>query len=393
MSSSPFPQLFPPSFSRLSAALCWLAALSLASCTEPSSNASIGTDEAAAGDDAEVDESAALFSVPIWSPEARWEIDRLGATLSRGHLGGPVEEAEFHHVGLSDLASPDFEGGRTYLSWFDPQTRQAFEAIGSARGFLDGPFSRARFGGWDYVFTPHALPSPGRRYLFVNDKRDGKVVIRRLDFESQQVKTLPEFPGYLGMTGDAQGNLYVVTSLRKLLVLNNEGKLLRELPLEFGSAAASGFLRWFPLALDEKHRRLYSASQAGGWYLFYWDLADGSFHGVVPIAQQRRPRNQPGPFEGVDWYHEGATLQFASAATDPDRRFLYLARVDTYQLFRLDLERKQVAALVVEGNTARFSETEASAHPPVYARFRMVGQDFVTLDGQWAATYRFRRVK
>ena len=89
----------------------------------------------------------------------------------------------------------NMEGGRYYFGRYDQATRTGFEVAGSARGYLDGPFSRARFGGWDYGFYPHTAASPDGRYLYTTDRLYGKVMLRRLDFAKQEVRTLLELPG------------------------------------------------------------------------------------------------------------------------------------------------------------------------------------------------------
>lgn len=137
---------------------------------------------------------------------------------------------------------------------------------------------------------------------------------------------------------DSKGRLYVLAK-RGLSVIDGEGKKIKAQPLELTPVQTNAFQRSSPVVLDEVHDRLVR--------VHYWNLKDGSFHGVVPILPQRRPRNQPGPFDGVDLYYEAGRLAFA--ADDPNRRFLYMTRIDTHQLFRFDLEKRLVAALLAEG--------------------------------------------
>ncbi|MCX7806689.1 MAG: hypothetical protein N3A38_16105, partial [Planctomycetota bacterium] len=84
------------------------------------------------------------------------------------------------------------------------------------------------------------------------------------------------------------------------------------------------------------------------YYIWYWDMKDGSFHGVLPTPAKSgkdRGRNVPGPFEGTNLYSEGSVC---FGPDDPDHRFLYVGRVDTWCWFRLDLEKRMVAALDIE---------------------------------------------
>lgn len=342
-------------------------------------------------------ESSRRFSIPIWHPDARWAVEFMGGSAAKGHLEGPVRELEFNAMGLFGPGYYNMEGGRYFFGWYDEAARTAFAAAGSARGHLDGPFSRARFAGWDYGFYPHTASSPDRRYLYAADKFNGKILLRRLDFARQEVRTLTDIQGFLSLAADAKGRLYVLTR-RGLLVLDPEGKTIRNLPVDLSRVQTNAFQRASPVVLDEVHNRLYASLSSPGWYVFYWDLKDGSFHGVVPILPKRRPRNQPGPFEGTDLYYEAARLMFS--VDDPNRRFLYMSRVDTHQFFRLDLEKRQIAALLLEGGgrtgkpqTVRFIENGAAAWAPLYASIRWEGHDFIGGDFQFGVAHRFRRIQ
>lgn len=337
------------------------------------------------------------FPIPVWHPDARWAVEFMGGSAARGHLDGPVRETEFNAMGLFGPGYYNMEGGHYFFGWYEEAARAAFAAAGSARGHLDGPFSRARFGGWDYNFYPHTVSSPDRRYLYVTDRFDGKLLLRRLDFAKQEVRTLTDIPGFLSLTADAKGQLYALTR-GGVQVFDPEGKRLRTRPLDLAPVQTNAFQRASPLALDEVHNRLYASLGSPAWYVFYWDLKDGSFHGVLPILPQRRPRNQPGPFEGTDLYYEAARLMFS--VDDPDRRFLYMSRVDTHQFFRLDLEKRRIAALLLEGGgatgkpqTVRFIETGPAAWAPLYASIRWEGHDFIGADFQFGVVNRFRRIQ
>jgi hypothetical protein len=350
------------------------------------------------GDSARPDAaSSRTFPIPIWHPDARWEVEFVGGSAAKGHLDGPTRETEFYAMGLFGPGYYNMEGGRYYYGRYDPATRTAFGVAGSARGYLDGPFSRARFGGWDYGFYPHTAASPDGRYLYATDKVNGKILLRRLDFEKQEVRTVADIPGYLGLAADSRGQLYVLTR-GGVFVLDPEGKKIKTQPVDLSPVQVDSFQRFSPLALDEVHNRLYASLGSKSWYVHYWDLKDGSFHGVVPILGQRRPRNQPGSFEGVDLYYEAGRLAFS--VDDPNRRFLYMTRVDTHQMFRLDLEKRQIAALLVEGGgntgkpqTVRFVETGPATWAPPYALMRWDGHDFMAGDFPFGLIHRFRRIR
>jgi hypothetical protein len=82
-------------------------------------------------------------------------------------------------------------------------------------------------------------------------------------------------------------------------------------------------------AVDEKNERLYATTYgARPWYVWYWDLKDGSLHGVLPNCSKKptaRRSGEAGPFEGTVLYNHG---EISWGPDDPDKRFLYLTRVD-----------------------------------------------------------------
>ena len=103
------------------------------------------------------------------------------------------------------------------------------------------------------------------------------------------------------------------------------------------------------LAVDKRHGRLYATTYGSkDWYVWYWDLKDGRVHGVLPNCGGKpnaRPKNHAGPFEGTVVYNHG---EIAWGPDDPDKRFLYMTRVDTTSLFRLDLQQQIMAVFDVE---------------------------------------------
>jgi hypothetical protein len=66
-----------------------------------------------------------------------------------------IQECEariFLEQALLDEAAAALQGrGDAWFGSYDAATERAHLVAGSARGYLDGPFSRARFGGWDYT--------------------------------------------------------------------------------------------------------------------------------------------------------------------------------------------------------------------------------------------------
>jgi hypothetical protein len=343
------------------------------------------------------------FTVPAWHPDARWELCRLGGCNGGGFLDGPTRALQSSSIGVFGPGYINAEGGRFFFGWFDPANGLAYAAAGSGRGYLDGPISRARFSGWDYNGGPFTVQSPDARFLFLTDRRLGKMTLRCIDWAKQTVRTIvPELPPFLGMTAGPGGSIYMLSANGQLRVLNAEGQPVKEYTLATSNAVTVGFLRNYPLAVDDVHNRLYCAAPPSkGWYLGYWDLADGTYHGVVPKSEKRRTRNQPGPFEGVDWYDEGNIIQFGP--DDPERRFLYMVRTDTWQAFRLDLERKMVAALLVEGNgrdgkpqTVSFNEAQGTGTAMIYGTMRWLADgsgSFTATTHSPSEAWLYRRIK
>lgn len=295
------------------------------------------------------------FDIPIWHPDARWsakpEVDVGSGAL--GVLDGPRRET------MSAWAIPAerFIGGPAagpygFLS-YDPNLDRIHFVAGSARGHLDGPFSRARFGSHSYSEVRRFAGS--ERYVYITEPQN-KGILRRLDFVKQEVTTVPvpdDIKGIAGMTCDSAGRLYIVGAWGGgLQILGTDGTIEKKpVELKEGTGGFSGV----SLALDEKRNRLYCSGYGNkNWYVYYWDLADCSFHGVLPIAQPGQPkrqRNEAGPFEGTDLYNQMAC---GFGQDDPEKRFLYIYPNDTLTIFRLDLEKKEIWACSVEPDGVRF---------------------------------------
>jgi hypothetical protein len=285
------------------------------------------------------------------------------------------------------------EGAKYYYGWLDYATKRAHAVTGRAIGHLDGPFSRARFAGWGYNFNPINVFSPDKRYMYVTEKWQGTTTLRVLDFKEQFVRTIMPIPSNStpGLTFTPEGKLLMLTPDCVLRVMDSSGIIESTTQLDTAGVKL-GFYRELGIAYDEVHNRLYCGQSTGSWYVFYWDLADKSFHGVVPIDSVHRWKDVPGPFEGTNFYYEGSVLTFGP--DDPEKRFLYMTHVDTYQLHRLDLQRRMVAALLQEGSTVRFSDS-AKTNVGVYAssfRFEENG-NFSGCSHSPSANTLFKRIK
>ena len=337
------------------------------------------------------------FGIPVWHPKARWQTENFAGCGVPGHLDGPRLQMEDWSRGILSRLYRPAGAGRYVYSAYDSVTGRGHAVAGGAQGYLDGPFSRARFGGWDYVTRSRGARSPDGRYLYRTDGYNGHA-LRCLDLKTQTVKTL--LPGAKGVRGIVAGSrgLYILRDGGQFTLLNPEGKIELGLKVEL----KENVHRWgTSLALDEKHGRIYATSYATkNYYVWYWDLKDGSFHGVLPTPKKSgkdRGRNKPGPFDGTNLYGQGSVF---FGPDDPDKRFLYVGRIDTWNLFRLDLKKRVIAALDQKGGRRGqprivwFSDTKMGGRVPSYggASWMKDGSFQSTVHSPYV-TYRFRRIK
>ena len=293
------------------------------------------------------------FSVPIWHPDVQWSTEKkcIGGSGLLGHLQGPRREImRYWGSGFSRLFGPD-AGNQPAIYSHDPKIERVHVVAGGAAGYLDGPFSRARFGGWSYGSRSTGARSPDGRFVYFTEPYYGKV-LRRLDLKEQRASTVSLPKGtVINMAPDDEGNLYTLMVGGTLLIMDTgQGKVIRTLKLDPGSEQISYALSW-STALDTVNNRLYATRfKAKKYYIWYWDLKDGSFHGVLAIPKEGesvRPKPSgggiggclPGPFKGTKLYNEGSVY---FGPDDPTRRFLYTSRVDTSTFFRLDLDKKEI---------------------------------------------------
>jgi len=308
------------------------------------------------------------FRIPVWHPEARWKLDPKPYafdTNCRAHLDGPRHEALCVH-GVYPRFFGGFDGGGRYVFMTCcERTGRVHAATAGAAGYLDGPFSRARFYVSDYHECRHERAwSPDKRFFYMlagfYDQR-----IRALDFAEQQVRTLP-VKGVVFACGES-GKLYVVQGFNpaaKVVVVGPgpAWKVLRVVGLK-GDVRLSGL--GCSAAVDEKHGRLYCTTyRAARHYVWYWDLKDGSYHGVLPNCEKKpgaRKMGEAGPFEGSVLYNHG---EISWGPDDPEKRFLYVTRVDDNNLYRLDLKRRIMAVFSVK--RGRFVESGKGDGQPLY---------------------------
>jgi RNA polymerase sigma-70 factor (ECF subfamily) len=309
-------------------------------------------------------EKKSKFDTPVWHADAEWEYAGPLIAPPRGqgwtaNLDGPAREILSKRGRLAPWASVKGYDPCMFQS-YDEATDRYHVVAGSARGYLDGPFSRARYGGHDYgaratssaspsLSAPLSLSGGSKRFVYITDGHNG-CVLRRLDFVKQEVSTVrwEGDPGVGGFTIVRSGELYVLSPPNRLLILSPEGKLMRQMTVELRPDEVIGIGGAWPhsLALDEKRNRLYASGSylpARAWHIWYWALNDnGKFHGEVAAIKKGAGSGfggQPGSYkDGWFVYSEGFICW---GPDDPDYRFLYTARTDLPNFYRLDLDKKE----------------------------------------------------
>lgn len=283
------------------------------------------------------------FETPVWHPDARWErAGNWGGTGIRSNLDGPRQEVMWRSSGLPathlNVGSPEV------LMGYDASSERIHAIAFSGRGYLDGPFSRARYGGGDYGARPTARGTPDGRYYILTDPYNGGA-IRLLDFKEQMVRTiLPDMKGAQAMTFDSKGQLWILLAQGRLVTIDMDTlKTVTDITLKATDGIHLGF--GASIALDEKRNRLYASGKmfegkdGKKWHVWYFHLADGgSFHGV--LAGEYFFGFTVGAFDTYKGYGE-SSINFGP--DDPEKRFLYMRITDCGTFARLDLERRMVA--------------------------------------------------
>ena len=255
---------------------------------------------------------------PGLAPRLRWEVDlgrgRFGernlfaGCTAPGFLEGPRRESQPFGGEVRLLYGPT-QAGRNVILGYDPETEFVHIAAGSACGYLDGPFSRARFGTASYGHRPSWAHTPDQRYWFMTDVAN-QHALRRFDVAKQEVTTIRRTKGFGGMTANEKGQLLLIEG-DALLWLGADGKQEKSLRLKLQESIAGIGGAGASLALDDVHGWLYATVYGPKqWYIWYWDLKDGSFHGVLPVPAKDagRKMNEPGPFVGTRIYGEGSVF-------------------------------------------------------------------------------------
>ena len=340
------------------------------------------------------------FPIPVWHPNARWVLEKepYGGSGLRGQLDGPLQGGMWGRAPALSVLTPLPENGPFAFKSFDAENARIHQTVGGASGYLDGPLARARFGTWGYMRGPYFASSPNGRFHFFLDG-DNKFVIRRIDLAEQVVTTFMQanWKTRIMIPADDGGLRYFLDNA--LVLVDAQGKPGKKVALEVKPHLPVG-----GVALDEGRGRLYASCDydgtKGGWYVWYWDLKDGSFHGVLPAWQKGQPKHgpggmggpDPGPFKGTSLYPQMIPFW---GPDDPEKNFLYILPNDTSNFYRLDLKKETIGCASIEGGEIRIIET---------GKTRRIGKDFcgwlpdgsfISSDRPWvgARIWRYKRTK
>ncbi len=275
------------------------------------------------------------FSTPVTASDAEWHLDGVWAGCGvKGYLDGPRKEI-FVFTGPSTKMWFEWAGDFN-LRKYEKEIDRYLTVTGGARGWLDGPFTRARFGGWSYGSSGvRTAGSPDGRYLYMVDL--GR--LRVLDMEKRTVRTLLDKVNAVAVSVDKKGNAWIFSWGGGLRIVNVEGKVLetRSLPGNFEKQPLIG--HGFCARLDEENDRLWGMKR-NGLYLWYWDFKQAGK--VVPVlwdyGKKSRGKCVTGPFEGTQMH---CPAGFAFGPDDPDKLFGYVGGGDDTTFYRLDFKKKE----------------------------------------------------
>jgi RNA polymerase sigma-70 factor (ECF subfamily) len=334
------------------------------------------------------------FAIPVWHPDARWvrEKEPFGGSGLTGQTDGPLRQAMWCRTPSLSVLTAMPESGPYGFRSYDPETKRIHMTVGGACGYLDGPLARARFGRWGYSGGGIGVVqggSPSKRFHFFLDRSNGHL-IRRIDLREQEVTTFVRgnWKDQILWPDDDGGLRCFRINVNEIRTFNPQGKLLETLKL----AAAPKHTKPKSLLLDEVRGRLYAGCQYGTktWYVWYWDLKDGSFHGVIPMRKRGGVGSgRPGPLEGAVFYPE---IRVRWGPDDPERNCLYLLPNDTGTHFMLDLKKRHVRVATMEKDVVRVVGSGKWNKLGVDLSGWMPDGSFYGCQ-RWGHIYRFRRTR
>jgi hypothetical protein len=339
-------------------------------------------------------EGKSKFDTPCWSPEARWKREVWSTAAGVvGNLDGP-------RMGiLSRRGTVNYpyvqEGGPFNFIAYDDVNEQVIYVGGGARGCLDGPLSRARFGGSGYSMGGGVSGmSPDGRFYVMGD--GANKATRLIDLKEQTVRTVPDLAAMKFFDKKGQAWLYSGTAKDGFKLMAVEVGALKTNQIV---AIKEAIARTTECLFDEVNNRVYQCGDlikrdGTNWFVSYLDLGDGgAFHGVLGGQVIGPNPGYAGSFDGYKGYPNNH-VQFGP--DDPEHRYLYYHGTDTGDFRRLDLQKRTIVQFDydVKANEGKFIETmptrQQTAHVgPTW----LPNGDFIMPGGREAPCMIYRRVK
>jgi hypothetical protein len=228
------------------------------------------------------------------------------------------------------------ESAYPHVRGYRDETKRIVTLAGSARGSMDGPLPRARFGGWSYNSTNLISVSKDGKHAFVRDTLGGSMW-RHIDFEKETVSTI-------GPYRDRKRDLMIVRDKGgEVYAFQTNGENPPDCPGYRKLKAAPFKLGWNPdkCVLDVEKMR------------FYWhhrgpplvcDLKTGKVEKLTSTASELRRPDTSGPFDTMKWHCP------TGMGISPGGRYLFVGGGDSYSFYRLDLRKKHIHIFSRDGN-------------------------------------------
>lgn len=334
------------------------------------------------------------FDTPMWSSEARWKRERWeGSEMGVfGNLDG--SRLQTLHRRYYPIVPYVQEGGPYHLTGYDSVNEHVMDISGGGRGLLDGPLSRARFGGSGYSMGGGASGlTPDGRFFVMGDGINKAT--RLIDLKEQTVRSVPELAAMKFF--DSMGNAWLYKAGKdgnKLVSVDVATlKTNREIVLKEGIPVTSECL------LDEVHDRIYLCGDfikrdGTNWFVSYLDMKDGgTFHGVLSGGILGPHIGYTGPFDGYSGYPNGH-IQFAPG--DTQRRYLIHHATDTGNFRCMDVEKRMITQFDCDPKTGegRLIDTKPGRQDWAHQKPMFLEDgSFIVGGGRQSPTMIYRRVK
>lgn len=310
-----------------------------------------------------------------------------------GNLDGP--RLQTMHRRFYPIVPYVQEGGPYHLTAYDSVNEHVMDVSGGGRGYLDGPLSRARFGGSGYSMGGGASGlTPDGRYFVMGD--GANKATRLIDLQEQTVRTVPALAAMKFF--DRKGQAWLYTGSKKdgfRLAAVEVGTLKTNQTVSIQEAIAVTTECLF----DEVRNRIYQCGDliprnGTNWFVSYLDLNDGgSFHGVLCGQVMGPNTGYGGSFDGYKGYPNGH-IQFGPG--DPEHRFLYHHATDTGNFRCLDLKERTIRQFDYNPKTGEGMWMDAPTGRQEWAHVGPIflpDGSFVVPGGRQFPTWLYRRVK